>query len=97
MPRPNEYVLGGTIRVRAFPKDQNDEFFVPSESRISVKQPDGVIVTVSGGDLVVASGYMYFRFKPPTIGWYEYESWVKDSAENEDAKTAGFEVIDRVY
>lgn len=95
--KPNEYVLGGNVRLKLFPLDQDDDFFVPNESRLSIKQPDGVIVTVSGSGLTTASGYLYYRYKPPTIGWYEYESWVKDSAENEDVQTNGFEVTDRVY
>jgi hypothetical protein len=66
--------------------------------RLSVEQPDGVIVTYSGGELImVASGYFYALYRPLTIGWYEYEGWVKDGNGRENAQTRGFEVVDRVY
>lgn len=97
MAKPNEYVLGTVVKLKLYPTDLNNDFFVPNESRLSVKQPDGQIITISGAGLTTASGYLFYKYKPPTIGWFEYESWVKDSAQNEDAQTHGFEVIDRVY
>lgn len=78
--------------------DTNGDPFTPLESRLSIKQPDGYIVTVSGSDdLVQASGYLYYLYQPPTRGWYEYEGWGKDGTGREVAQTNGFEVIDHVY
>jgi hypothetical protein len=95
--KPNTYVLGGKVRLKAATTDPNDNPVVPIETRLSIKQPDGAIITYSGGDLVIASGYQYILYRPPTIGWYEYEGWVKDAVGGEDADTHGFEVVDRVY
>ncbi len=97
MVKPNVYILGGNQELYIIPADQNGEFFAPSESRISVKEPSGDIFTVSGVDLTLASGYYFYEYKPATIGWYEYEGWVKDSAGREIVQTNGFEVTDRVY
>jgi hypothetical protein len=97
MVRYNVYVLGGKPEIDLTFTDTDDEAFAPSESRLSIKQPDGVIVTYSGGDMTLASGYMFVLYRPPTIGWYEYEGWGKDGNGREIASTNGFEVIDRVY
>lgn len=97
MTKPNSYVLGGKIEIDLYPTDLAGVFFVPSEMRLSIKEPNEQIVTYSGGDLTVASGYLFYLYRPPIVGWYEYESWVKDSTEREIAQTNGFEVIDRVY
>ena len=91
------YVLGSRPRLKLTPVDQEGIFFVPSESRISVKEPVGTITTYSGGDMTLASGYLYVLYKPETKGYYEYEGWVKDSGGLEDAATKGFEVYDNVY
>lgn len=101
MAKPNVYVLGSKPRLKAFPTDENGDFFTPSISRISVKSPDGEIYTVSGAGtdetLIVGSGYLYFKYEPETIGWYEYEGAVEDSEGNKIVATHGFEVIDRLY
>lgn len=94
---PHVYVLGGKPEISLTPEDQNGEFFIPTLMRLSIKEPDGDIITVSGDDLILASGFYYYRYNPETIGWYEYEAWVRDSAGREIASTNGFEVIDRVY
>lgn len=97
MSGPNRYVLGGVPEVDIIPKDQDGIFFVPSELRLSIKQPDGNIITVSGAEVTTASGYLYYLYRPPTIGWYEYETWVADSSGREVVDTKGFDVIDNVY
>lgn len=97
MTAPNRYVLGGTPEIDVTTTDQNGITFVPVAMRLSIKQPDGVIITLSGGDLTIASGYMYYLYRPLTIGWYEYESWVRDGTGREDTATNGFDVYDRVY
>lgn len=94
---PNVYVLGGKPRLKVTPVDLDGDFFVPTEARLSIKDPSGAIITISGGDLTLASGYLYYRYHPQEIGWYEYESWVRDGNGNEDTDTRGFEVVDRVY
>ena len=99
MTKPNVYVLGGVQEIDIITKDRNNTVFIPSEARLSIKEPGpaGVIVTVSGDQLQTASGYQFYLYRPPTIGWYEYEVWVKDGSGREDTETNGFEVIDRVY
>jgi hypothetical protein len=115
MTAPHRYVLGGNQELDMAFKDLNGIYFVPNASRLSIKQPDGVIVTLSGGQLIMASGYLdipdsngrlistyvspyfYTLYRPPTTGWFEYESWVRDGTGREDTETAGFEVIDRVF
>lgn len=103
MAKPNEYVLGGTIELDLEVYDTDNHPFIPNEGRITVKDPTGLITTYSGGvnipdgDLIQASGYMYTLYRPPIIGWYEYESWAKDGTGREPTTTNGFEIIDRVY
>jgi hypothetical protein len=94
--RPNEYNLGSTVEIDTYPTDLDDNFFVPQESRLSIKEPDGDLITVSGDGLTTASGYMYYLYKPEQIGWFQYEFWHKEG-DRETAKTNGFEVTDRVY
>lgn len=96
--KPNVYVLGSKPELDLAFTTTAGAPFEPSESRLSIKQPDGEIITVSGGgDLVYASGHLTYLYRPPTIGWYEYEGWGKDGTGREVANTNGFEVIDRVY
>lgn len=97
MVKPSVYILGGKPEIYLTPEDQDGNFFTPSQSRLSVKEPSGNIFTVSGADLTLASGYYFYDYKPATIGWYEYEIWVEDSAGREIVETNGFEVTDRVY
>lgn len=100
MTKPNEYILGGTVAVRAKFTDDAGTGVTPIEMRISVKEPSGTILTVSGGDLTpfaTISGMFFFMYRPPTIGWYEYESWGKDGNGNEVVQTNGFEIVDRLY
>lgn len=97
MAAPNVYVLGSKPRLKLTFLTDEGVPFDPTESRLSVKQPDGDIITYSGGDMLQASGYLYVTYRPPAIGWYEYEGWGKDGLDQEVAKTKGFEVIDRVY
>jgi len=94
---PNVYVLGSIPRLKLTPLTEESEPFTPIEVRLSVKQPDGEIITYSGGDLTQGSGYLFVLYRPPAIGWYEYEGWAKDGLEQEVANTKGFEVVDRVY
>lgn len=97
--KPNVYVLGGKPNIKLTTDDVNGNNIIPVEARLSIKEPDGDIVTYSGEDMSmgVASGYLYYRYHPQTIGWYEYEGWVRDANGNEDASTKGFEVVDRVF
>lgn len=97
MTNPNVYVLGGSPELRLEFFDQNGEPMTPLEYRLSIKNPVGDIVTVSGAELTTASGYLYYIYRPPIIGWYEYEGWGQDGTGREIAQTNGFEVIDRVY
>ena len=97
MVAPNVYVLGGKPEIVIETYDIAGALFIPSLVRLSIKQPDGVIVTLSGAELSTGSGYLFYDYRPPTIGWYEYETWVRDPADREDTATNGFEVIDRVY
>lgn len=97
MTKPNVWELGSTPDIIIVPNDQNGEFFEPSEMRLSIKAPSGVITTISGAELILASGYYYYEYQPETRGWYEYESWVKDAAGRQITKSNGFEIIDNVY
>lgn len=97
MAKPHRYVLGSVPEIDLEFLDTDDEAFTPGEVRLSIKEPSGTIITYSGADLTQGSGYMYVLYRPPTIGYYEYEGWGKDGAGREIASTAGFEVYDRVY
>lgn len=77
--------------------DEDGTFFVPTESRLSIKNPDGTITTYSGADLTTASGYLYRIYKPLEVGFYQAEAWVKDGNGLEDVDTWGFDVYDLVY
>lgn len=95
---PSVYVLGGKPEIRMEFKNSSGQYLAPSEVRLSIKEPGGTIVTVSGSDLTTtASGILTYLYRPLVIGWYEYESWGKDSSGREIADTSGFEVIDRLY
>lgn len=95
--KPNVYILGSKPRLKLVFETDGGDAFIPVESRLSIKQPDGEIITYSGGDLTQGSGYLYTLYRPPVIGWYEYEGWGLDGLGQEVAKTKGFEVTDRVY
>jgi hypothetical protein len=97
--KPNEYVLGGTIALRAKFTNDAGTGVTPSEARISVKEPSGTVLTISGGELTPSttiSGMSFYMYRPPTVGWFEYESWGKDGNGNEVVQTNGFEIIDRI-
>jgi len=96
---PSVYVLGGKPELKLTFENASGYPFTPTEVRLSIKAPDGVITTASGnGDLTVsASGIYTYLYKPNIIGWYEYEGWGKDSSGREIADTSGFEVVDRLY
>lgn len=68
MTKYNVYVLGATPELDLTVYDTNKVAFIPTESRLSIKQPDGQIVTYSGGDLIEASGYLYTLYRPPIRG-----------------------------
>ena len=91
------FVLGGNLEIVSTPTDQDGIFFVPSEMRLSIEDPQGVIVTISGGGITTASGYMSYIYKPQLKGWHQYETWVKDPSGREIVKTDGFEVYDKVF
>lgn len=94
----SRYVLGTKPKIRTYPRDTQGIIFVPSEMRVSVKAPTGDITTYSGGDMTyVVSGYLFVIYSPETVGWYQYEVWVKDGNGLEDAYTRGFEIYDLVY
>ena len=98
--KPSTYDLGATPELYGIFKNRAGEGVIPTESRITVKQPDGTLYTVSGADLIVdtvTSGLLYFVYTPTTRGWYEYEAWGKDGNDREVAQTRGFEIRDRVY
>lgn len=95
--RTNRYVLGTHPRLKVTSTDTDGVTFVPTEIRLSVKNPSGTITTYSGADMLTASGYMYVIYNPETPGWYQYEGWVKDGNGLEDASTRGFEIYDLVY
>lgn len=94
--KPNRYILGAKPELSIYPKTPSGIFFVPAAMRISVKQPDGLITTFSGGDFTQATDYLFVLYQPQIVGWYEYEAWIQDSNGREAAATNGFEVLDRV-
>lgn len=97
MVRPSVYVLGGAPELRMEFFDLDEQPMIPGQYRLSIKDPLGTITTVSGAELTTGSGYLSYIYRPPVIGWYEYEGWGKDGTGREVAQTNGFEVIDRVY
>lgn len=97
MTKPHRYVLGTTPEIDLNFDDTNDQPFTPTEVRLSIKEPTGIIITYSGADLTQGSGYLYTIYRPPIVGYYEYEGWGKDGSGKEIASTAGFEIYDRLY
>lgn len=96
MVNPNVYILGGRPEIVVITKDLDGEPFIPTEMRLSIQDPTGAITTVSGGDVTVASGYVYYSYRPPIKGFYATETWVKDGTGREDTAGGGFEVIDTI-
>lgn len=102
--RPNRYVLGGKVELDITTYNVNGDTFIPDYARLSIKEPDGTIITVSGGigvsspDLeeTTASGYLYYLYRPRLRGWVEYETWVRDGSGREGTATHGFDVVDFV-
>jgi hypothetical protein len=97
MVNTNVYILGGSPELKLEFYDQNGDAMVPSEVRLSIKDPTGEIITYSGAELTPVSGYLYYIYHPTVIGWHEYEGWGKDGTGREIAQTNGFEVVDRLY
>jgi len=95
---PNKYNLGGTIEIDLTTYDTSSIAFIPTESRLSIKDPTGTILTVSGTSFTTASGNMqYYIYRPPFTGWYAYEVWAKDNSGREIVKAKGFEINDVVF
>jgi hypothetical protein len=95
---PSKYTLGGTVELRLTAYDVDNIVFTPTESRLSVKEPTGSIVTVSGDTILTASGgYLYHIYRPSIVGWHEFEGWVKDNSGREIVKSKGFDIVDRLY
>lgn len=95
---PAKYDLGGTVELDLTAYDTSNIAFIPTESRVSIKEPIGTVITISGGALTTASGNMQFYiYRPPYTGWYQYEIWVRDNSGREVVKDRGFEVVDTVY
>lgn len=106
--KPSVYVLGGKPEIDMTVYDINGDPFIPVYARLSIKAPGGTITTVSGGagvptgEMSTGSGYLYYLYRPLTIGWYEYEQWGADgnwpnANAREGTDTSGFEIIDKVY
>lgn len=96
--KPNVYVLGSKPEIYFTPEDQDGVFFTPGDIRLSIKEPDGDIIVLSGADLSIASGYYFYLYQPATTGWYEYEVLVVHPSNGRMiAETNGFEVVDNVY
>lgn len=95
---PGKYNLGGTVEIDLTAYDTSNIVFIPTETRLSIKEPTGNIVTVSGTALITTSGNMQFYiYRPPFTGWFAYECWVKDNSGREVVKSSGFEVVDVVF
>ena len=97
MAKPHRYVLGSRPEIDLTFYNEQNQKFEPTEVRLSIKEPTGTIITYSGADLTQGSGYLYTLYRPPVIGYYEYEGWGKDGAGREIASTASFEVFDNLY
>lgn len=96
MVNPNVYILGGRPEIVVTAEDLDGVAFIPTEMRLSIQDPTGAITTVSGADMTVASGYVYYSYRPLFRGFYATETWVKDGTGREDTAGGGFEVIDTI-
>lgn len=97
MVKPNTYNLGSSPEIILAFEDTEDDPFIPVSVRLSIEEPTGAIVTVSGGDMdIIASGTLSYVYNPPVKGWYSYEGWGRDTSGREIAKTNGFEVVDTI-
>ena len=102
MTKPSVYTLGGKVQIDLITLDTNGIGFMPSLARLSIQDPEGAVVTFSGGvgvvggELSTASGYLYYLYRPLTIGWYQYEEWSADATGREGTFTNGFDVGDIV-
>jgi hypothetical protein len=98
MTKPNLYGLGSTPEIDIYPKDQNNAFFIPTLMRLSIKKPDGTVITVSGSSLTLDVDHYYYIANSTTIvttaGWYEYEAWISDATGRQIMEANGFAVVD---
>lgn len=97
MAKPNVYNLGSSPEIILAFTDTEDDPFIPVVTRLSIEEPTGTIVTVSGTDMdIIASGTLSFVYNPPVKGWYSYEGWGRDTSGREISKTSGFEIVDTI-
>jgi hypothetical protein len=94
--RPNQYVLGARPRITLATVDQDGATVMPTEARLSILRPDQVVVTVSGAQMTNMTTYLAYDYTPTTSGFYQYESWCKDTNGREAAAQHAFMVTNRV-
>lgn len=97
MARPTIYGLGSVPEIMMATHDDNGTVVVPTEARLTIQDPHGSQITVSGGQMTVDGDYLIYLYQGiTTSGFYQYEGWVKSASGKEDARTNGFQVIDRI-
>lgn len=97
MAKPNVYSIGSAPEILLAFTDTEDDPFIPARVRLSIEEPDGNIVTVSGEDMdVIASGTLSYVYHPSQIGWYSYYGWGEDTSDREIAKENGFEIVTQI-
>lgn len=97
MSKPNVYEFGSYPEILLAFTDTEGIPFVPPIVSLSIREPDGVLITVSGSDMTVLSGsIMSYIYQPRLIGWHEYYGLGNDNAGREIVRTNGFEVITQV-
>lgn len=85
---PSVYVRGSKPQIDLTFTDTNGETFEPVESRLTITEPDGSSVTVSG--------VTTYLFEPQIPGWYEYYGWGIDVDGREISALNGFYLVEPI-
>ena len=93
---PPIYSLGATPEIDIYAYGRDTQAVALAEITVSIQDPLGGVIVVSGQEIQTASGYYYYIYRPEVRGWYGYVIWVKGltGLEATSDPYLGFEVVD---
>jgi len=92
---PEVYMVGTSIEIDTLTYDKDYLPVDVQEVKVYIQSPLGEVLTISGEDILTASGYEYCIYRPEIKGWHIYWVSVVDSLGlTSISNPIGFEVID---